>query len=360
MPVILKSLVPQNSLYNIPQPPEPDGLRKEDFKITSATSSKMTGGVTFDGNTLEVKLEGSFQYPNGLPSTGADLDKMSYTVSKQEKYFNGILIEQVIYSPSVDGQTQFDADTDVNAARKIYIGDDTFIGATGVDKDSDSDVIDGFAGNDVFYGNGSGKYDDIFYGGAGRDTSVYRGKYANYTITSSTVWNDNTQKNDRMGYTVTDKTDLDGRQQLHSVERLKFTDGTVALDFQRGENGYKAAMMIGAAFGKQKIGEYFAPAVGLFDDGMSSDNVAQLVIDLKLIENTIGSNSNKDFVKTVYKNVVGTLPDTLSEALYTNYLDTGTMTKAQLLSLAASVDLLENQINLTGLQSQGVFYPSFV
>jgi len=81
--------------------------------------------------------------------------------------------------------------------------------------------------------------------------------------------------------------------------------------------------------------------------------MAQLVVDLKLIETTIGNASNKAFV-------VGVTPDIFSEAIYTNYLDTGFMSKAQLLAMAAGVGLLETQINLTGLQTTGVFYAGFI
>ena len=84
------------------------------------------------------------------------------------------------------------------------------------------------------------------------------------------------------------------------------------------------------------------------------------MVDLKLIENTIGNASNKAFVNEVYENVVGVKPDIFSEAIYTNYLDSGAMTKAQLLDMAAGVVLLEDQINLTGLQTSGVFYTGFI
>ena len=210
------------------------------------------------------------------------------------------------------------------------------------------------------YGNGSGKSDDIFYGGSGTDTSVYRGKLSNYTITAGAVWNDYTKQSDLQGFTVTDKTGLDGRQQLNGVERLQFTDGTLALDFNRGDNGYKAAMLIGAAFGKDKVTAFFAPGIQLFDSGMTTDAVAALITDLKLVENAIGSTSNKAFVDAVYKNVMGVVPDALSEALYTRYLDSGAMSKTQLLTLAANLGALENQINLTGLQTSGVLYSVFI
>lgn len=210
-----------------------------------------------------------------------------------------------------------------SAAQELYAGNDIFIGTLNPGKDGSADCVDGFGGNDVLYGNGAAKSDDIIYGGAGVDTSVLRGKSSSYTLATASVWNEYTNKSDLLGITVTDKTGLDGRQQLSGVERLQFTDGTLALDFNRGDNGYKAAMLIGAAFGK--------------------DKVAALIIDLKLIESTIGSTSKKAFVDAVYKNVMGVVPDSLSEALYTKYLDSGAMSKTQLLTLAANVGTLENQ-----------------
>jgi hypothetical protein len=312
------------------------------------------------GVLVEVSTTGSFQYPNGVPKTGADFEKIVGTVTSQEVKVNGLLFEKKTFSPAINGQLNIAADTLTSAAQELYAGNDIFIGTLNPGKDGSADCVDGFGGNDVFYGNGVGKSDDIFYGGAGVDTSVYRGKSTSYTIATGSVWNEYSQKTDLQGYIVTDKTGLDGRQQLTGVERLQFTDGTLALDFNRGDNGYKAAMLIGAAFGKDKVTTFFAPGIQLFDSGMTTDAVAALIIDLKLIESTIGSTSNKAFVDAVYKNVMGVVPDSLSEALYTKYLDSGAMSKSQLLTLASSLGALENQINLTGLQTSGVLYSVFI
>jgi hypothetical protein len=72
---------------------------------------------------------------------------------------------------------------------------------------------------------------------------------------------------------------------------------------------------------------------------------------------------NKAWVDFVYKNVVGSLPDLLSEAVYTSYLANGTYTRAQILTLATNaadtgVGNIASQINLTGLQMNGLVYKS--
>lgn len=361
MSVTSQSFEKTNSLYNIPKPPDPAGFSANLLKVVGTpTSSLLNLSATYQGLLLEASVTGTFQFGNVMPKNFEDLKNTASRAGTIELKVGGVLFSKDIYSPEVDLKLQDEAYALVSAATVVYSGNDTFIGALNPGKNDANDTVDGFGGNDVFYGNGSGSWVDIFYGGAGTDTSVYRGKSTSYTIATGSVWNEYSQKTDLQGYIVTDKTGLDGRQQLSGVERLKFTDGTLALDFNRGENGYKAAMLIGAAFGKDKVSTFFAPAIGLFDQGMTTDGVAKLVTDLKLIENAIGSTSNKAFVSTVYKNVTGVLPDALTEAMFTSYLDTGAMDKAQLLSLASGVGVLENQIGLTGLQTSGLIYTSFI
>lgn len=361
MSVKFQSFQNFNNVFNIPSAPTAGALAISAFQVVGTpTSTQLDCSAINQGVLVEVSTTGSFEYPNGLPKTGADFGKIVGTVSSQEVKVNGLLLEKKTFSPAINGQLNTAADTLISAAQELYAGNDTFIGMINPGKDGSADCVDGFGGNDVFFGNGVGKSDDIFYGGAGVDTSVLRGKSTSYTIANASVWNEYTKKSDLLGITVTDKTGLDGRQQLTGVERLQFTDGTLALDFNRGDNGYKAAMLIGAAFGKDKVAAFFAPGIQLFDSGMTTDAVATLITDLKLIENTIGSTSNQAFVGAVYKNVMGLLPDALSEALYTRYLDSGAMSKSQLLTLAAGVGTLENQINLTGLQTNGILYSVFI
>jgi len=114
--------------------------------------------------------------------------------------------------------------------------------------------------------------------------------------------------------------------------------------------------MITTLFGADLIPTYFAPAVGLIDDGMSEIAIAQLVIDLGLIE----SSSNQSFVAEIYENVVGQSPDPLTLALYTSQLDKGELTQAGLVAIGASVPLIEAQItDLSSWRESGLEYLGF-
>ena len=161
--------------------------------------------------------------------------------------------------------------------------------------------------------------------------------------------------------TLVDKVGTFGTETLNNVERAVFNDGSLALDFQQGQNGHLTAMMIGTAFGASKVSAYFAAGVSLYDAGQTNLQVATLIEQLGLIESQIGSTSNTAWLDFVYKNVVGVAPDSASEASYVNALNNGTYTKASLLALAAGVadngaGSLAAQINLVGLQAHGLSY----
>jgi hypothetical protein len=150
-----------------------------------------------------------------------------------------------------------------------------------------------------------------------------------------------------------------GTETLTSSDRLRFSDKTIALDFDRGEAGHKAVTLIGAAFGKSYINQYFGTGLSLFDSGQSMAQIAQLVVSTGLIETMVGS-SNSAWVRHVYKNVIGVNPDAFTEAVYRTYLDNGTYTKASLLELAAGVATLETQIDLVGIRAEGIEYVPFI
>lgn len=110
------------------------------------------------------------------------------------------------------------------------------------------DAVLGFEGNDaVTAGDGydllwGGAGDDALDGGAGVDTAMYSGAIANYSVT----------KNDG-SYTVSGP---DGTDTLVGIERLRFSDGLVALDTQcpngndPGGHLWQVAALIQAAFGR--------------------------------------------------------------------------------------------------------------
>lgn len=111
-----------------------------------------------------------------------------------------------------------------------------------------NDLIEGLAGNDTLLG-GSG--DDQLNGGTGIDTAQFTGARGSY-ITSS----------NKTTFTVSDKTtNNDGSDLLTGVERLKFSDKTVAIDLD-GNAGI-TAKIIGAVFGKAALTNPTYVGIGL-------------------------------------------------------------------------------------------------
>ena len=151
-----------------------------------------------------------------------------------------------------------------------------------------------------------------------------------------------------------------GADTLTGFKRIKLEDSTIALDFSPGETSYKSVMLIGVAFGKDFVPGYFGAGVSLFDSGSSMQDIAKLIADIKLIEQVIGDESNSAWVKHVYKNVVGAEPDLLTEAVFVNWLTTGAYSRGDLLALAADLPLLESQVDITGYQTNGMAYSSFI
>ena len=197
----------------------------------------------------------------------------------------------------------------------------------------------------------------IINGVSGLNTVVLSEPYSNFSVVVApgTV-------------TLKDKVGSLGNETLNGIQRIKFSDATVlATDFQPGQNAFNAAMVIGTAFGSGLVSTYFSAAVSLVDQGQSNAQIAKLIEQNGLIENQLGmantntAASNKSWVDFVYKNVVGALPDPLTEAIFITNLTNGTSSREQILTLAINAAdsggfAVSTQINLTGLQANGLLY----
>lgn len=149
-------------------------------------------------------------------------------------------------------------------------------------------------------------------------------------------------------------TKIDGQHSSDTVTeagRLHFADGQYAYDFNG--NAGKTALMLNAAGGYKVMTPVLVGAgLNLFDQGKSLQEVAQIIVDTGIF-NTV---SHSDFVKAVYQNVVGSAPDTSTQATFTAMLDTNEVTQAQMLALAANTDVNATTINLVGLAHMGMAY----
>ena len=140
-------------------------------------------------------------------------------------------------------------------------------------------------------------------------------------------------------------------------------------DFSPGSSGYLAVTLIGTAFGSSVVNDfespqnpgtgYFAAGLSLFESGWTMEGVSQLVADGGYIETYIGSSSSSDWVSHVYENVMGFAPDPLLSTTLSSQIDSGSQTRAELLTLAASLPLIEDQIDLQLIAETGIGYIPF-
>ncbi len=211
-------------------------------------------------------------------------------------------------------------------------GNDTLIG------NDANNLLDGGAGADTLIG---GVGNDTMDGGAGIDTAAFSVARASYVIT-------------RTGATTTvqAKTGTDGIDTLTNVERLKFSDFSVALDVSG--NAGTAAKILGAVFGKAAVAnkEYVGIGLGLLDGGMSYLNLMQLALNAALGAGA----SNAEVVKLLYTNVVGTPPPAGELAFFTDWLESRAYTPASLGVLAADTELNTVNVKLVGLATSGLEY----
>jgi len=189
----------------------------------------------------------------------------------------------------------------------------------------------GTGGNDNLFGTAG---DDTIDGGAGTDMFYLPGDRAGYSILET-----------QTGLTLTNS--ASGADALTGVERLQFSDRKLAF----GEAAADTARIIGAAFGAQSLQPSLsAIGISLFDQGMTRQEVAGLAVS-----EISGPATNENLVNVLYTNVVGHAPDSASLKQFTDMLEQGT-SKADLLLLAADTDQNAQNIDLVGIENNGLEY----
>lgn len=264
----------------------------------------------------------------GLSFAGLSRDLISNPGMVSINY--GSVIENAIGSPGRDDIFGNDADNLLSGGR----GNDTLRGSTG------NDSLNGGDGDDRLDG-GPGK--DLVDGGVGVDTSVYADARASYTLAKAGA-----------GYQLRDG--AGAVDTLVAVERIQFADASLAIDLD-GHAG-TTAKIIGAMFGKQFLSNASFVGIGLdlLDRGMSYADLVALALSTGLFAQLAGSRSDADFVRLVYKNVVGRDAEPTDLAFYVGELTNGHFNQASLALLACELDLNKAQIDLVGLAATGIVY----
>jgi Ca2+-binding RTX toxin-like protein len=198
-------------------------------------------------------------------------------------------------------------------------------------------TVPGTTGNDILRG---GAGNDSLDGGVGVDTVAYSGSRSNYTLTKGAST-----------YTLTDKTGVDGTDTLTNIERLQFSDRTVALDIS-GTAG-QAYRVYQAAFNRTPDNGGLKYWIGLMDGGYTLAGVASGFIASAEFKTLYGSNpTNELFVSKLYDNVLHRAPDTGGYNYWVGLLNT-----KKIDSISALINFSEspeNQAGVIGVIQNGI------
>ena len=189
--------------------------------------------------------------------------------------------------------------------------------------------------NDTFKGQPG---TDLFDGGLGTDTVVYSGPLKQYAVNKSVN-----------RYIVNEPTGSDDTDYLTNIERLKFSDKSIAIDLDG--NAGTTAKILGAVFGKESVSNKSYVGIGLsfLDAGWTYDNLAGLALD------AAGAKTNDQIVSLLWTNVIGSKPTAADKQPFIALLENG-MSSGALAHLAADTSLNATNINLVGLAQTGIEY----
>ncbi len=211
-----------------------------------------------------------------------------------------------------------------------------------------ADVIVGNALNNSIDGQGG---NDTIDGGAGIDTALYAGPRLNYTLAKTSN-----------GFSVADITGAAGIDTLQNVERLKFSNGAIALDVGARESGGEAQLLLGAVLGKDLLATkklLIGTAIDLFDQGFTLQQLSGAIMRLDiwgaLANGGQAAATNAQIAGYLLATVNKATPDATSLAVAVTALDTETgAAQGSFLWHLAESATNQTQVGLVGLATTGL------
>ncbi|MES2041438.1 MAG: DUF4214 domain-containing protein [Pseudomonadota bacterium] len=246
-------------------------------------------------------------------------------------------------------------------AGNTYAGSSTYSFWTASNPALIGQTINGTDGNDVLMGTnlndnisaGAGNDriiaspgNDGIFGEGGLDTLVLSGKMANYTISGTPAY-----------FILKDNVGNDGSDSVGLVERLQFTDATIAFDLN-GVAG-QAYRLYQAAFGHKPDLAGLGYWIKAMDNGASLNSVAASFVQSAEFQQLYGSKpgsnpSTTTLITNFYQNVLHRAPDQAGFDYWSNQLNQGLVTPAA--ALASFCESAENQVQVLGQIQQGIVY----
>jgi len=182
-----------------------------------------------------------------------------------------------------------------------------------------------------------------------------------FTSVSQGVWSDRYGQDTQFWrspepYTRTpaEQASNNGTDTLTNIERVNFADGGIAYDLSGNQDGAIVAGLMRAVFGGSDLTNKAHAGIGLkiIGAGFTATQLAAAALDAKLG----ATASNTEIVKLLYANVTGTAPTDAQAAPFNLLLDSGQLTKGELVLAAAMHDVNQQSVEMVGVKAAGLAF----
>ncbi len=300
-----------------------------DSRIAPAVQAKFGAGWIMSLTRVDMDHDGNDDI---LVTSASDAVASTLLMNKGDGTFNPT------FSSGPGGRTiTLDADNDGLADLVTYRA-----GAAVVDFNIMGRTIMGSAASDALVATrGSDRVD----GGGGIDVLRFAGVRTDFNIDKAAG-----------GFTVTDKTSQHNVDTLMRVERLVFSDSSMALDIDG--NGGQAYRLYQAAFNRAPDAGGVGYWIGAMDRGASLVDVAAGFVSSPEFATVYGAKpSNTDIINKFYTNVLQRPGEAAGIAFWAGALDSKAATLADV--LAGFSESPENQANLIGVIGNGFVFTAY-
>lgn len=216
---------------------------------------------------------------------------------------------------------------------------------------SQDDQIWGIGGNNTFVGSAG---NDLLIGANGIDTVTFAASKSHFSVTSTSVFDPKTQQTIG-GFNIEDLTGFYGNNALAYIERIQFSDASIALDID-GKAG-QAYRIYKAAFDRAPDLPGLGFWISAMDQGTPLTDVAGGFIASLEFQSRYGNTSNADFVRLLYENVLDRQPEPEGNQYWLNEMANGMSHEMVLVNFSESA---ENKVNVAGLIANGIEYTPFI
>ena len=311
-----------------------NGTSGNDTMVGTTAAESIFGG---DGNDTITGLAGNDSIYGGKGTdtakfSGAYSDFKITSLYETQNFLTGQLTGYQVTGP--DGTDMISSDVEYvffNGDSSTYllstvVATTTVTVGKSLTYSAGKDVISGTTGNDTIDG------------GADADTVIYSGAKSAYSITNNTS-------------SVTVSSGADGTDTLTNIERIQFSDMTVALDIS-GIAG-QAYRVYQAAFNRTPDNAGLKYWIGLMDGGYALAGVASGFIASTEFKTLYGSNpTNELLVSKLYDNVLHRTHDEGGYNYWVGLLNTKKIdTISTLINFSEST---ENQAGVIGVIQNGI------